>query len=95
MWVSIAELKLKKTRIKTLHVFKMLYTGYSMKETISMFLSRSTWNFQNDFFLGKMGEERKIKTNKTRKMTFFALKVLWRELLERSSAMTDLLEFPK
>ena len=39
--------KIKKTRIRTPYILKLLYTVCSTKQLISLLLSRSTKNFKN------------------------------------------------
>ena len=43
----------KKTRIKTLYILKLLYTGCSTKKAMSLLLLRSTENVKNKWLLQK------------------------------------------
>ena len=77
MWVSIAELKLKKIESGHFTFLKCyIQDTPSRKQYQCFFRGARGISRINDFFLGNMGEERKIKTNETRKMKFCALKML-------------------
>ena len=65
----------KQKRIRKLYILKMLYTGCSTRGSISLFLSRSTSNFENKW-LWYIHFGKTLRKKITRITTLYILKIL-------------------
>ena len=77
-WIVVKENK--KTRVRTLNIWKLLYTGCSTKEVISLVLSQIMKNFKNEWplyiHLWFLANRRKSKLKKYITKTVYILKLL-------------------
>ena len=76
----VANQNKKKTRIGTFHILRMLNTGCSTKEAISLLLPRSTYDLcKNDFCKSVLGKtwhkKKKRKKGKSKIRTLYTFKV--------------------